>query len=228
MAQIKIKVKDILGKELVESSVVFNLEHRGLIERLTDENGLASISGIEVGVTPVTITKEKYITQSFVVKVENEEQIIEKEIVMILNKNEETPKEAVKEVEKVVENIVNDNIIQPFIFSEPKTFEEAKSVYKELENNIKNQKENITKAFKDGVHDVVQQQASNLTYTLGQQLTASIHWYVEQRSKLNPLGSLKDLAKWSSMTAMIGGLFIIRSNLVDFLNKVLEKLEKGI
>ena len=176
--------------------------------------------GVEVGVVPITVSKEKYTSQSFVLNVENEEQILSKEIILLVPVKEETIKEEIKEVAV--------DIVKPFIFSAPKTYDESKSIYKNIEENVEAQRDNIEKALKDKAHDIVQQQASNLTYTLGQQLTASIHWYVEERSKLNPLGSLKDLGKWSTMTAMVGGLFLIRSNLVVFLNKVLEKLEKGI
>ena len=57
MSQIKIQTKDLTGAPVKEASVVFNLEGKGLIERTTDSLGNTSISGIEVGVLPVTITK---------------------------------------------------------------------------------------------------------------------------------------------------------------------------
>ena len=228
MAQIKIQTKDLTGAPVKEASVVFNLEGKGLIERTTDSLGNTSISGIEVGVLPVTITKKDFSTQSFVLKIVDVDQIISKEVVMISTENKEKPKEVIKETVNTVIEDTTKAIVDTYAFIEPKNIDEAKQWYKELENNIDAQKDVIDKALKNGVHDVVQQQASNLTYTLGQQLTASIHWYVNERSKLNPLGSLKDLKDWSIMTAMIGGLYFLRSNLVEYLNKLLEKLGKGI
>ena len=220
MAEIKILVKDILGKEISNSSVVFNLGRFGLIERITKEDGWATVSGVEVGVVPITVSKEKYTSQSFVLNVENEEQTLSKEIILLVPVKEENIKEEIKEVAV--------DVVKPFIFNAPKNYDESKFVYKNIEENVKAQKDTLEKALKDKAHDIVQQQASNLTYTLGQQLTASIRWYVEERSKLNPLSSLKDLGKWTAYTSMVAGLYLIRSNLVVFLNKVLEKLEKGI
>lgn len=228
MAQIKIQTKDLTGAPVKEASVVFNLEGKGLIERTTDDLGNTSISGIEVGVLPVTITKKDFSTQSFVLKIVDIDQIISKEVVMLSTENKEKPKEVVKEIINTGIADTTKLIVNSYAFVEPKNIDEAKQWYKELEKNIDAQKDVINASLKNGVHDVVQQQASNLTYTLGQQLTASIHWYVKERSKLDPLGSLEDLGKWASMTAMIGGLYFLRSNLVEYLNKLLEKLGKGI
>ena len=228
MAQIKIQTKDLTGEPVKEASVVFNLEGKGLIERTTDSLGNTSISGIEVGVLPVTITKKDFSTQSFVLKIIDIDQIISKEVVMLSIENKEKPKEV---VEKTVNTVLADTtkaIVDSYTFIEPKNIDEAKQWYKELKKNIAVQKDVIDKALKNGVHEVVQQQASNLTYTLGQQLTASIHWYVKERSKLKPLESIEDLGKWASMTAMVGGLYFLRSNLVEYLNKLLEKLGKGV
>ena len=228
MSQIKIQTKDLTGAPVKEASVVFNLEGKGLIERVTDDLGNTSISGIEIGVLPITITKKDFLTQSFVLKIVDIDQILSKEVVMISTENKEKPKEVIKETVNTVIEDTTKAIVDTYAFIEPKNIDEAKQWYKELEKNIDAQKDVIDKALKNGVHDVVQQQASNLTYTLGQQLTVSIHWYVNERSKLNPLGSLKDLKDWSIMTAMIGGLYFLRSNLVEYLNKLLEKLGKGI
>ena len=228
MAQIKIQTKDLTGEPVKEASVVFNLEGKGLIERTTDNLGNTSISGIEVGVLPVTITKKDFSTQSFVLKIIDIDQIISKEVVMLSTENKEKPKEV---VEQTVNTVIADTtkaIVDSYVFIEPKNIDEAKQWYKELEKNIDAQKDVINTALKNGVHDVVQQQASNLTYTLGQQLTASIHWYVNERSKLKPLESIEDLGKWATYTSMVAGLFFIRQNLVEYLNKLLIKLGKGI
>lgn len=217
MAQIKILVKDITGTPIKGVSVVFNLGHIGLIEKISTEEGIALISGLEVGDIPITISKDGYTSQSFSLHIENEEQNIAKEIILIVQAN----------INMVVAG-EKTSIIEAFKFVEPKNIDEAKKWYKELEKNVATQKDVIDKALKNGVYDIVQQQASNLTYTLGQQLTESIHWYVEERSKLNPLGSLKDLKTWSTYTAMVGGLYFLRSNLVEFLNKLLEKIGQKI
>lgn len=223
MAQIKFKAKDITNRPVSDVSIVLDLEGKGLIERITDANGETSISGIEEGTTEITVTKHGYNTQHFEVEIKESDQIISKEIILVSQKTEETPKEA---LHTVVHEAVG--VVAPYIFNEPKTYEEAKSAYKEIENNIKSQKSVIEDAIKNKALDILQQQASNLTYTLGQQLTASIGWYVEQRSKLKPLETLTDLPKWAAYSSMIGGLFILRNNLVEFLNKILSKLSNGI
>ena len=228
MAQIKIQTKDLTGEPVKEASVVFNLEGKGLIERTTDNLGNTSISGIEVGVLPITIAKKDFSTQSFVLKIVDVDQIISKEVVMLSTENKEKSKEIIKETTNAVVAGATTSIVKSFEFIAPKNIDEAKQWYKELEKNIDAQKDVINTALKNGVHDIVQQQASNLTYTLGQQLTSSIHWYVKERSKLKPLESIEDLGKWASMTAMVGGLYFLRSNLVEYLNKLLEKLGKGI
>lgn len=222
MAQIKFKAKDIANRPVSDVSIVLDLKEKGLVERTTDANGETSISGIEEGTIEITVTKHGYNTQHFEVEVKEPDQIISKEIILVSQKTEETPKEA---LHTVVHEAVG--VVAPYIFNEPKTYEEAKNAYKEIENNIKSQKSVIEDAIKIKALDILQEQASNLTYTLGQQLTASIGWYVEQRSKLKPLESLNDLGKWASMSSMIGGLYLIREHLVEFINKVIERLEKG-
>ena len=228
MAQIKIQTKDLAGASIKEASAIFNLEGKGLIERTTDNLGNTSISGVEVGVVPVTITKKDFTTQSFVIKVIDEDQIISKEVIMLSQVNKEKPKEIVKETVSTVIADTTKAIVDSYAFIEPKNIDEAKQWYKELEKNIDAQKDVINAALKSGVHDIVQQQASNLTYTLGKQLTASIQWYVKERSKLNPLGSLEDLGKWASMTSMVAGLFFLRSSLVEYINKLLEYIKNKV
>lgn len=223
MAQIKFKVEDIIGRPISGVSVIIDLGNHGLSERITDNNGSTSISGVEIGSTSVMVNMNGYVSQSFDIHVNEADQIVNKEIILISEQNSETPKEAVKEI--VHETV---GIISPFVFNEPKTYEEAKSVYKDIEKNVQAQKYVIQDAIKNKALDIIQQQASNLAYTLGQQLTASIGWYVEQRSKLKPLETLTDLPKWAAYSSMIGGLFILRNNLVEFLNKILSKLSNGI
>lgn len=224
MAQIKISVKDITGVSIKDTSVIFNLNSKGLIERITNDLGETSISGIEVGEVPVTINKNNYQSQSFILKIIDEDQIVSKEVIMISKVAKGSQKETVT---KVISDTTKA-VVDAYIFIEPKNIDEAKQWYKELEKNIGAQKDVIDKALKNGVHDIIQQQASNLTYTLGQQLTASIHWYVKERSKLKPLESVEDLGKWATYTSMVAGLFFIRKNLVEYLNKLLVKLGKGI
>lgn len=224
MAQIKISVKDITGVSIKDTSVVFNLNSKGLIERVTNTLGETSISGIEVGEVPVTINKDGYQSQSFILKIIDEDQIVSKEVIMISKVDNGRQKEPVT---KVISDTTKA-IVDAYIFIEPKNIDEAKQWYKELGKNIDAQKDVINTALKNGVYGVVQQQASNLTYTLGQQLTASIQWYVKERSKLKPLESIEDLGKWAAYTSMVAGLFFIRQNLVEYLNKLLVKLGKGI
>ena len=79
MARIKFKVKSIAGKALANVGIVINLKNHGLVEKTTDENGETSISGVEVGSTPVSVSKEGFEGQSFSVEVNSEDQTVAKE-----------------------------------------------------------------------------------------------------------------------------------------------------
>lgn len=228
MSQIKLNIKDLTGKSVKDVSVVFNLECKGLIERISDEHGNVSISGLDVGIVPITVSKNGYTSQSFVFKIDNNELSYFREIVLVSTENKEKVRDVVKETSSKLVEATTNSVVESFKFVEPKNIDEAKIWYKSFQKNINSQKEVVEKALKDGAHDILQQQASNLTYTLGQQLTASIHWYVSERSKLNPLGSLDELGKWASYTSIIGALFILRNNLVEYISKILNKLKIGI
>ena len=232
MAQVKLSVMDITGKYLEEVSVVFNLAQKGLVERFTDKDGSVSISGLDVGSVPVTISKEGYAGQAISVEITKDEQTINKEIVMVATKKEEKKVEDIAtEAVSIAKNVVVEKlapVVVPYIFKQPKTFEEAKKAFKELEENIKNQQSAIEQGIKAGTHNLVQQQASNLVYTMSSQLTEAIHWYVNERSKLNAFGSLKEFTEWAKYSSMIGALFLLRQNLVEYVNKLLTKIEKGL
>jgi len=167
MAQIKIQTKDLTGEPVKEASVVFNLEGKGLIERTTDNLGNTSISGIEVGVLPVTITKKDFSTQSFVLKVVDIDQIISKEVVMLSTENKEKPKEIVKETVNTVIADTTKAIVNSYAFVEPKNIDEAKQWYKELEKNIDAQKDVINTALKNGVHDRLNMLRNPLASAMG-------------------------------------------------------------
>lgn len=220
MARIKFKVKSIAGKALADVCIVINLKNHGLVEKTTDENGETSISGVEVGSTPVSVSKEGFEGQSFSVEVNSEDQTVVKELVLLNTKKE-------VKVEEVVAPVALDvakEVVSAYIVADPKSFADAKNMYKNLEKNIEAQKGVIEKALKDGAIGIVQQQASNLIYTAKTQLQKSMDYYVAERSKLNPLGSWVSFRDYMEMTSMIAGIYLLRQNLVKYTNELLEKV----
>ena len=215
MARIKFKVKSIAGKALADVCIVINLKNHGLVEKTTDENGETSISGVEVGSTPVSVSKEGFEGQSFSVEVNSEDQTVVKELVLLNTK---------KEVVTPVALDVAKEVVNAYIVADPKSFADAKNMYKNLEKNIEAQKGVIEKALKDGAIEIVQQQASNLIYTAKTQLQKSMDYYVAERSKLNPLGSWVSFRNYMEMTSMIAGIYLLRQNLVKYTNELLEKV----
>ena len=215
MARIKFKVKSIAGKDLADVGIVINLKNHGLVEKTTDENGETSISGVEIGSTPVSVSKEGFEGQSFSVEVNSEDQTVVKELVLLNTK---------KEVVTPVALDVAKEVVNAYIVADPKSFADAKNMYKNLEKNIEAQKGVIEKALKDGAIDIVQQQASNLIYTAKTQLQKSMDYYVAERSKLNPLGSWVSFRDYMEMTSMIAGIYLLRQNLVKYTNELLEKV----
>ena len=215
MARIKFKVKSIAGKALADVGIVINLKNHGLVEKTTDENGETSISGVEVGSTPVSVSKEGFEGQSFSVEVNSEDQTVVKELVLLNTK---------KEVVTPVALDVAKEVVNAYIVADPKSFADAKNMYKNLEKNIEAQKDVIEKALKDGAIEIVQQQASNLIYTAKTQLQKSMDYYVAERSKLNPLGSWVSFRNYMEMTSMIAGIYLLRQNLVKYTNELLEKI----
>ena len=215
MARIKFKVKSIAGKALDDVGIVINLKNHGLVEKTTDENGETSISGVEVGSTLVSVSKEGFEGQSFSVEVNSEDQTVVKELVLLNTK---------KEVVTPVALDVAKEVVNAYIVADPKSFADAKNMYKNLEKNIEAQKDVIEKALKDGAIEIVQQQASNLIYTAKTQLQKSMDYYVAERSKLNPLGSWVSFRNYMEMTSMIAGIYLLRQNLVKYTNELLEKV----
>ena len=215
MARIKFKVKSIAGKALADVGIVINLKNHGLVEKTTDENGETSISGVEVGSTLVSVSKEGFEGQNFSVEVNSEDQTVVKELVLLNTK---------KEVVTPVALDVAKEVVNAYIVADPKSFADAKNMYKNLEKNIEAQKGVIEKALKDGAIDIVQQQASNLIYTAKTQLQKSMDYYVAERSKLNPLGSWVNFRDYMEMTSMIAGIYLLRQNLVKYTNELLEKV----
>ena len=220
MARIKFKVKSIAGKALADVGIVINLKNHGLVEKTTDENGETSISGVEVGSTPISVSKEGFEGQSFSVEVNSEDQTVVKELVLLNTKKE-------VKVEEVVTPVALDvakEVVSAYIVADPKSFADAKNMYKNLEKNIEAQKGVIEKALKDGAIGIVQQQASNLIYTAKTQLQKSMDYYVAESSKLNPLGSWVSFRDYMEMTSMIAGIYLLRQNLVKYTNELLEKV----
>ena len=221
-AQIKFSAKNLVNNPVEVVSLVINLGTHGLVERVTDNNGEASISGVDAGNITVSVSKDGYIGQSVSVVVTETDTTVLKSIIMVSTENNEQPKEA---IDKVVEPVI-DTVIATYNFGNPQTVDEAKKSFKALEDNINNQKDFLATALKEGLTAVAQQQASNLIYTMKTQLQASMDYYVSARSKLNPKHSWVEFRQWCEMSSMIAGIWWLRSNLISYTNMLLTKVEE--
>ena len=224
MAQVKINVKNMVGEAVTDAQVALNLGAHGVVAKITDAEGNTSVSGIDAGDVSVSITKEPYQKQDIVIKVETADAIVQKDVILL---NMQTTTKVEDDVTKVVSTVVDTTVtevVSAFVFKEPTTFDEAKALYKSLEDNINSQKSVVEASLKAGLTDVFQQQASNLVYVLSSQLQKSMDYYVSARSGISPFSSWSNTEKWAKYTSMIAGIYLIRKSLVSYVNKLTEKL----
>ena len=200
------------------ATVEFNLGQKGIIRR-TAEEGIASVSGLgeEDNVT-VTVILDGYKPEE--VKVNS----VETDKVLVINlqklKDVETVIEKTTEtLMPVVEEVIKDSVINIT------NIQEAKDFYKNITNTIKKNQELVDNALKVGAYDVVQSAGSAVIYAARQQLTDSIEYYVNLRHGINPFGSWVNFRNYTEYTSMIAGLYLLRANLVKWLDKVLGQLE---
>ena len=224
MAQVKINVKNMVGEAVTDAQVALNLGAHGVVAKITDAEGNTSVSGIDAGDVSVSITKEPYQKQDIVIKIETADAIVQKDVILL---NMQTTTKVEDDVTKVVSTVVDTTVtevVSAFVFKEPTTFDEAKALYKSLEDNINSQKSVVEASLKAGLTDVFQQQASNLVYVLSSQLQKSMDYYVSARSGISPFSSWSNTEKWAKYTSMIAGIYLIRKSLVSYVNKLTEKL----
>lgn len=224
MAQIKVNVKNMVGEAIADAQIALNLGTNGIVAKITDAEGNTSVSGIAVGDLPISITKEPYQKQDITLKIETDDAVVQKNVILL---NAQTTTKVEDDVTKVVSTVVDTavtEVVSAFVFKEPTTFGEAKALYKSLEDNINNQKNVVEASLKAGLTDVFQQQASNLVYVLSSQLQKSMDYYVSARSGISPFSSWSNTEKWAKYTSMIAGIYLIRKSLVSYVNKLTEKL----
>lgn len=211
MTIIKIIVKSLKG-ELIKNATV---------NMIPTKDGIYT-EQYNTGKNHFHVEANGYVGNDFDIDV-HEEMQIEKDVILL----EVNPKE--KE-DKVKETIINtiEPIVNAFIFNTPTDITSAKQVYKDLDKNIKAQKDIIEKALKDSVMDIFQAQATNLVYVAKSQLQPAMDYYVKERSKINPMKSWNNFRAWSEYTSMIAGIYLLRANLVKYLNTILEKLQEKI
>ena len=224
MAQIKFNVKNMVGQPIAEAQIALNLGAHGVVAKITDAEGNTSVSGIDAGDVSVSVTKEPYQKQDIIIKVDSADAVVQKDIILL---NTQTTTKVEDDVTKVVSTVVDTTVtevVSAFVFKEPTTFDEAKALYKSLEDNINSQKSVVEASLKAGLTDVFQQQASNLVYVLSSQLQKSMDYYVSARSGISPFSSWSNTEKWAKYTSMIAGIYLIRKSLVSYVNRLTEKL----
>lgn len=188
---------------------------KGKVIRYTDIYGNVSISGLTDDKVKVTAKKEGYISQIKQIELNNIDYIdtINLEKIQTLN------------TDKIIESITpNINEIIDEFNNFATDLSDANTKYKELEISLNLQKKEIEKALKEGAIDILKSVGTDYMYSARSQLTSSIHWYVEFRSHLSPLSSLKEFGQWCSATSAIAGLYLLRQQVITLGNKVIDKL----
>lgn len=197
--------------------VEFNLGRKGIVKRVA-EDGSAVVAGLdEEDRVTITVMLDGYKTTEKVIESMN----MDKEVVIELVKNKEIEQVAIETVANVTPAIVD--IVKKIDITD---ITNAKEVYKDITNTIKENQDIVEDALKKGSYDVVQTAGTVVINTARQQLTDSIAYYVDLRSKLNPLGSWVEFRDYTEYTSMIAGLYLLRANLVKWFDKVLVQLEK--
>ena len=160
----------------------------------------------------ITVKAEGYSDNTFTIK--KSEYDIQKDVLMLPTKTVE---------EAVAKTVIDASpIIDAFIFN--------KQAYKNLDKNIKAQKDIIDKALKDDAMDILQAQATNLIYVAKAQLQPAMDYYVNARKQYssNPFKSWVSFRNYMEYTSMIAGIYILRANLTKYCNTILEKIQEKI
>lgn len=209
---VKITVKSLNGTPIEDATVNMVKTDKGVYTESLDK-----------GVYSFHVEAPNYKGQDFDVEITDEDAISKDVILLSMNTNSDMQK-AKQDIARAVEPVAME-VIKSFIFNQPKDFNDAKAQYKNLEANIKAQKDSIEKAIKSASMDIFQAQATNLIYTAKSQLQPAMDCYVNERKKYNPLKSWVDFRKWSECTSMIAGIYLLRHNLVKYINALLEKIQ---
>ena len=209
---VKITVKSLNGTPIEDATVNMAKTDKGVYTESLDK-----------GVHSFHVEAPNYKGQDFYIEITDEDAISKDVILLSMNTNSDMQK-AKQDITRAVEPVAME-VIKSFIFNQPKDFNDAKAQYKNLEANIKAQKDSIEKAIKSASMDIFQAQATNLIYTAKSQLQPAMDYYVNERKKYNPLKSWADFRKWSECTSMIAGIYLLRQNLVKYTNALLEKIQ---
>ena len=209
---VKITVKSLNGTPIEDATVNTSKTDKGVYTESLDK-----------GVHSFHVEAPNYKGQDFTITIDGED-IIQKDVILFSINTQKDMQNAKTEVAKAIAPVVI-NVVKSFIFNQPKDFNDAKAQYKNLEANIKAQKDSIEKAIKSASMDIFQAQATNLIYTAKSQLQPAMDYYVNERKKYNPLKSWADFRKWSECTSMIAGIYLLRQNLVKYTNALLEKIQ---
>ena len=208
---ITLTIKSLKGDILTNAIVIYNDEEHKV-------NGKISIdthNEIEI-----TVKAEGYSDNTFTIKKSDYD--IEKDVLMLPTKTVE---------EAVAKTVIDASpIIDAFIFNMPTTIDEAKQAYKNLDKNIKAQKDIIDKALEDDAMDILQAQATNLIYVAKAQLQPAMDYYVNARKQYssNPFKSWVSFRNYMEYTSMIAGIYLLRANLTKYCNTILEKIQEKI
>lgn len=208
---ITLTIKSLKGDILKNATVIYNNEEH-------KADGKISINTNDE--ITITVKAEGYSDNTFTIK--KSEYDIQKDVLML-------PTTTVQET--VVKTVIDATpIIDAFIFNMPTTVDEAKQAYKNLDKNIKAQKEIIDKALKDDAMDILQAQATNLIYVAKAQLQPAMDYYVNARKEYskNPFKSWVSFRNYMEYTSMIAGIYILRANLTKYCNMILEKIQEKI
>ena len=129
MAQIKINVKNMVGEAIADAQIALNLGTNGIVAKITDAEGNTSVSGIAVGDLPISVTKEPYQKQDITLKIETDDAVVQKNVILL---NAQTTTKVEDDVTKVVSTVVDTavtEVVSAFVFKEPTTFDWVRAEY---------------------------------------------------------------------------------------------------
>ena len=129
MAQVKINVKNMVGEAVADAQVALNLGANGIVAKITDAEGNTSVSGIAVGDLPISITKEPYQKQDITLKIETDDDVVQKNVILL---NTQATTKVEDDVTKVVSTVVDTAVtavVSAFVFKEPTTFDWVRAAY---------------------------------------------------------------------------------------------------
>lgn len=220
---ITITVKNASGNPINGATITYT-ENNTQQSALTDSNGLLVIPALSAGNYTFTATATGYNANSANVAVSNGNNSA---FAITLTETAEAKSASESAISAATQNAA-DTVIsavnQALSTTNVTNIADAKKAFKSYMGNLNTQMDDIKKAMASDALDTVQSQSADFITQIKSQLTASIGWYVEQRSKLkDATGKVpaKNWVEWLEYSSMIGAMYFMRGTVSSFVEEVL-------